>query len=62
MWLKQGYFLSANELPELAAIKARLAYFASVIFEVAVDAENLNRIIVEPTGLVLVVYGFSPKS
>ena len=52
MWLKQGYFLSANELPELAAIKARLAYFASVIFEVAVDAENLNRIIDEPTGLV----------
>ena len=56
---KQGYFLSAADFRELEAITARLAHFASVVFDQAVDAEDLTRSIDEPPSLAPVLGGQS---
>lgn len=57
--LKQGYFLSAADFRELEAITARLAHFASVVFDQAVDADDLTMSIDEPQALVPVLGGQS---
>ena len=56
---KQGYFLSAADFRELEAITARLAHFASVVFDQTVDADDLNRSIDEPPPLLPVLGGQS---